>query len=204
MKNSTGGNIKEVAHSEYQQRYLRHQQFGKKDQLISIMEERHSQRQFSNIPVTEEQIAAILESCKYSMSSCDRFGVRIKITKDRDDKALLNGLLVGGVGWVYRADTVLLLMADPRAYQAVSEIDFMPYLDAGVLLNNISLLCTSMGLRSAYINPNIRENNVKHFKEVFTPKGWDDVIFCGAIAIGNKHEKEIHHERNLLESIVTE
>jgi|GEM_PF-1257032 len=201
MNGSTGGEIKNVSMTEYQQRYLAHQQFGKKDQLIAIMKERHSQRQFDTKEIPEEVVQEILSSCRYAMSSCDRFGVRILVTDDRDDKAILNGLLVGSVGWIYRAKVVLLLMADPRAYQANDEIGFMPYLDAGILIEHISLLSTSMGLRSAYSNPNIRPNNVAHFKQLFMPEGWSDVIFCGAIALGWPHQDEIHHERNLLEKI---
>lgn len=204
MKSSVGADIKDVQDSEYQQRYLAHQQFGKKDQLIAIMKERHSQRQFGSEDVTDEQINEILESCRYAMSSCDRFGVRIKVTRDRDDKCALDGLAVGATGWIYRSNVVLLLLADPKAYQANDEINFMPYLDAGVLVQHISLLVTSMGLRSAYCNPNIRPHNIEHFKKLFKPKDWDDFIFCGAIALGTKHPDEIHHQRNLIDTVVVE
>jgi len=202
MKNSTGADIKNVEDTEYQKRYLRHQQFGKKDQLLAIMKERHSQRQFDTKEIPQEMLDEILDSCRYAMSSCDRFGVRLVVTEDRDDKAILNGLLVGSVGWIYRAKVVILLMADPRAYQAEGEVAFMPYLDAGVLVEHISLLATAMGLRSAYSNPNIRPNNIEHFKKLFKPEGWDDVIFCGAVALGYPHPDEIHHKRNLIDSVV--
>lgn len=200
-KSSVGGEIKEVQDSVYQQRYLRHQQFGKKDQLIAIMKERHSQRQFGSEDVAEEQLKEILDSCRFAPSSCDRFGVRLVVTRDRDDKCLLDGLLVGSTGWIYRANVVILLMADPKAYQAKDEINFMPYLDAGILVQQISLMVTSMGLRSAYSNPNIRPRNIDHFKKIFKPEGWEDVIFCGAIGIGTKHPDEIHHERNLIDTV---
>ena len=166
------------------------------------MKERHSQRQFDTKDIPQEMLDEILDSCRYAMSSCDRFGVRLVVTEDRDDKAILNGLLVGSVGWIYRAKVVILLMADPRAYQAEGEVAFMPYLDAGVLVEHISLLATAMGLRSAYSNPNIRPNNIEHFKELFKPKDWDDVIFCGAVALGYPHPDEIHHERNLIDSVL--
>lgn len=204
MKQATGGEIKNVGMTVYQKRYLQHQQFGKKDQLIAIMRERHSQRQFGNDDITDKQLEEILQSTKTCMSSCDRFGVRVLVIKDRDDKALLNGILVGGVGWIYRANVILLLVADPVAYQANGEIDFMPFLHAGVLINHIGLMVTSLGLRSAYCNPNIRPQNQEHFKKIFKPSKWDDMIFCGAIGIGTKNPDEIHHERNLLDDITVE
>jgi hypothetical protein len=187
---------------EYQKRYLVHQQFGKKDQLIAIMKERHSQRQFGVEDVTDEQVQEILDSCRFAQSSCDRFGVRIKVTRDRDDKCALDGLAVGATGWLYRSNVVLMLLADPKAYKANDEINFMPYLDAGILVQQISLLVIAMGLRSAYCNPNIRPQNIGHFKKLFMPEEWDDFIFCGAVAVGTKHVDEVQHERNLLESIV--
>lgn len=201
MKGSTGGEIKSVPNSQYQDRYLAHQQFGKKNQLIAIMNERHSQRQYDQREIPKEVVDEILSAARLAPSSCDRFGVRLKLTTDRDDKAILNGLLVGAVGWIYRAPLVILLLADPRAYQANDELGFMPYLDAGIMMQHISLLATSMGLRSAYSNPNIRSKNVEHFKKLFKPTDWEDVIFCGAIALGYPHKDEIHHERNLIDSV---
>lgn len=110
-------------------------------------------------------------------SSCDRQGVYALPYKERDEKALLGGLLVGGVGWVHRVPVVFLLFADSRAY--VEGTDYMPYLDAGVLVGNMYLVAEMMGLKACYVNPNIRKEHKKYFEDAF---GKD--IFCGAMAIG--------------------
>lgn len=201
-ENSTGGEINNTSQTEYQQRYLAHQQVGKKDQLIAIMQERRSQRQFANTPVPQTLLDEVTNSCRYAPSSCDRFGVRLKVIADRDQKALLDGLLVGGVGWIYRAPVVILLLADPVAYQAGNEVTYMPYIDAGILIQQMSLAATSLDLRCAYANPNIRPMNIEHFKKVFKPTEWQDIIFCGALAIGFPHPQEVTHERNLIPSLV--
>ena len=55
---------------------------------------------------------------------------------ERDDKALLNGLLVGATGWLYRVPTVLMLFANPEAYKGGDngdEVNYNSYLDAGVI-----------------------------------------------------------------------
>lgn len=164
----------------YQERYLAHQK-RKKDVLISIINERHSNRVFSDAALNPTIINALIESAQKCPSSCDRHGVKLSLVTDRDKKALLGGLLVGGVGWIHRAPAVILLIADPLAYKAGNEIEYMPYLDAGVIVGQLYLYATALDLHCAYANPNIRDFNKGHFSEVFGPG-----IFCGAFAVGLK------------------
>lgn len=164
----------------YQERYLAHQ-LRKKDVLIEIMKKRHSERMFSDKPVEQDKINQILASKQWCPSSCNRQAVSIKVVDDRDHKALLGGLLVGGVGWIHRAPAILLLFADPVAYKAGDEINYMPYLDAGVVIQQFLLTATALDLKTAYANPNIRDYNKEHFHKVF-----GEGIFCGAIAAGYK------------------
>src|SRR5690606_5776526 len=90
----------------------------KKQELIALMRERHSNRRFDPRPVPDELVDELVDAAKLCPSSCDRHGVRIRVVAARDDKDLLDGLLVGGTGWVYRAPVVFLLFADPVAYKA--------------------------------------------------------------------------------------
>ncbi len=118
-----------------------------------------------------------------SPSSCDRKGVRYKVIEARDGKDLLSGLLVGGVGWVHRADKIVLLYTDMEAYKSPAERDFMPYLDAGVMIQSFYLACEVLGIKVCYVNPNIRENNKEFFKSRFFPE-LDEYKYLGAIVIG--------------------
>lgn len=168
----------------FQQRYLAHQG-RKKRTLIEIMRSRHSDRMFDDRPVDEpvrEQVREVVDACP---SSCDRRGVSVGEVDARDERELLGGLLVGGVGWVHRAPWILLLWGDPLAYKAGNESLFMPFLDAGVLILGIQLRTTDLGLAAAYINPNIRPHNRDHFLANFAPA--EGAIFGGAIAVGYSH-----------------
>lgn len=165
---------------KYQERYLAHQQ-RKKQVLMDIMEERHSNRRFSDKEVEQELIEELLSTKELAPSSCDRQAILPVVVKDRDAKSLLGGLLVGGVGWIHRAPTIILLFADLVAYKAGDEYKYMPYLDAGCVIQQFYLAATSMGLHCAYSNPNIREDNKKFFMERF---GDNNLLFCGAFAIG--------------------
>lgn len=162
----------------FQERYLSHQ--GRKRKvLIELLEERHSERMFAEEPVPTEALADVIHAAERAPSSCDRRGVSVKVVTDRDHKALLGGILVGGVGWIHRAPSVLLLIGDPRAYKAGDEVRFMPYLDAGACLGQMYLAATAAGLACCFVNPNIRPHNLPHFEEVFGPG-----VFCGALALG--------------------
>lgn len=201
MKNSTGAEIKTDTSDEYQERYLAHQTHpgGKRDELIALIKERHSNRRFADTPV---DVAPVLDAMRHAPSSCDRFGVRVKVVTDRDDKALLNGLLVGGTGWLYRAPTVLMLFANRDAYKGGDngdEVNYNSYLDAGVMAQTAMLAATSVGLHTAFVNPQIRRQDRDYFAKRFAP--WANAIFCGAIAIGNPHPEVIEKSRRLIESV---
>jgi hypothetical protein len=172
---------------KYQKRYLAHQA-KKKEILIQILEERNSTRMFSDKSVNSVEVSNIVEKClKESPSSCDRKPQYVSFIDNRDDKALLGGLLVGGVGWVHRAPLVLLVFMDAEAYKGIGEINYMPYLDAGFFCCNILNLLEASGFKACFINPNIREEN-KHFfigkYAINNTFSIEKAVFCGAIAVG--------------------
>ncbi len=194
---------------KYQDRYLKHQarkaeilrsHYGTKDfkkyneqeqsVFVEILKSRRSQRAFNREPVEIDKILALAD---YRPSSCDRRSVQIKIISERDDKDLLGGLLVGGTGWVHRADKVLLFLAWKDAYKSPAEREFMSYIDAGVLAQTLYLICEAMNVGAAYINPNIRENNKEFFYNRFVDEGFQ---YVGAMAVGHYDLKHTRPDEN--------
>lgn len=191
----------------YQERYLAHQKrkaksltsdFGvemkpntKKEieAFFKILERRRSQRAFNREEITEEELSRILTAIDLSPSSCSRRGVGVRIITDRDDKDLLSGLLVGGVGWCHRGQVIILLIADMLAYKNPAEKDTMPYLDAGVVIQTAYLSAEALNIGCCYINPNVREKNEAFFKERFGIG--ENELFCGAVVIGKYNKKHI-------------
>lgn len=189
----------------YQERYLAHQErkkqilastFGtqdfkvytkrEKEAFFEVLKNRSSQRAFNR---EEIDLETIMWAIDQSPSSCDRKGVGVVPIQERDKKDLLSGLLVGGVGWVNRAHTVLLLVANMDAYKSPAEKDFMPYLDAGVVIQTTYLACEAMNYGCCFVNPNVRPENQEFFRERF--ELGENELFCGALAIGKydkKHE----------------
>lgn len=170
----------------YQKRYLEHQK-KKKQQLVSIMKSRVSQRSFNGVEVPGIMVDFILSTAALSPSSCNRQAVYVVPVSERNEKEILGGVLVGGVGWAHRADKILLVFAAKEAYKAGNEVRFMPYLDGGVSIYAMMLAGEAVGVGMAYINPNIREENIRFFNERFNKK---ENVFLGAIAIGFYDTKE--------------
>jgi len=199
----------------YQERYLAHQE-KKKEQLAysigepftkhtrsdlntlnRLLKSRRSQRVFTSEEVTNEELLEILEASTIAPSSCNRHGIRIKVVTDRDNKALLSGILVGGVGWIQRASAIILFLADTEAYKSPSEKRFMPYCDVGFTAMSMWLKAEALDIGCAYINPNIREEHKEIFYTAF-PQG----LFVGALAIGKYDTKAKKANRPLLSEII--
>lgn len=147
-----------------------------------IMMNRRSQRKFNDEPTTFEDFIWILTSIQTAPSSCNRQAIYIKLANSDE----IEKFLVGGKKWIDKADKVLLLFASREAYKNPVEVDYMPYLDAGMCAENIYLMCEALGLGACFVNPNIREENLDEFDNIYKT-GAD--VFCGAIAIGNYDKK---------------
>lgn len=174
--------MSETEKDKYQLRYEAHQA-RKAKVLEEIMKERHSDRVFEKTEVDRNKIDKMFEAIDLCPSSCSRKAIYTILVVERDEKELLGGVLIGGIGWINRAPAIMLIFADPVAYKAGKEIEFMPFLDAGVVVEQLYLVAATLGLKCCFCNPNIRDMNKKHFAEVF-----GDGIFCGAFAFGNPKE----------------
>jgi len=179
---------------KFQKRYLEHQKRKKEilekktgekftphkcfNEFWEILRSRRSQRVFIKKKIEKRTINTLLKSVELVPSSCNRRAISVKITRKCKK---LDNLLVGGANWLRNADVVFLLFADMRAYKSPAEVEYMPYLDAGVIVENLYLTAEALNLGACFVNPNIREENQKLFNREFNKKG---LRFCGAMAFG--------------------
>jgi nitroreductase len=209
QKGSTGGDIKDVPLDDFQARYIAHQTHpgGKRDELIELVKERHSNRRFDDKQVESEVLSKLLDALRHCPNSCDRFGVRAKIIQSRDEKELLGGMAIGGVAWIHRAPTVIMFFANPEAYKGGDngdEVEYNSFLDCGVMAQTAMLVATSLGLHTAFVNPQVRKHNREYFYKMFKPQTWDKAIFTGCVAIGYPHKENIIKTRRLIDTVVVE
>lgn len=173
----------------HQDRYLEH--LLRKRQAIEeprlarnfwdVLSSRRSQRTFNGRLVKSDVRKALFEAVRLAPSSCNRQAIVVSTAAMREDLERLDSLLVGGRGWLGEAALGILLFADMSAYKSPAEVDFMPYLDAGCVIENLYLAAEALGLGACYVNPNIREENRKAFQEDYNDKG---LLFCGLMAFG--------------------
>jgi len=183
---------------KYQERYLSHQKRKKNilnkiddhievtpllDSFDKIIDSRVSQRIFSDEKISKSELNYIKKAIVNTPSSCNRQGIQIEF---KDRKKELEELLVGGKGWIDKADTIILLLADMNAYKSPAEQAYMPYLDAGFIGMTVYYACERLGLGCCYVNPNVLENDRKTMKY---KKIVGNYRLCGAIAIGNYNNK---------------
>lgn len=196
-----------MTETPYQRRYLAHQKrkraqitesigvrippFSDYETVRKVLKRRRSQRVFTSEPIGEKVLAKILDGAMLCPNSCNRHGIQLSVIRVRRNKELLGGLLVGGVGWVHRADTVVLFIADPVAYASPNEKEFMHYCDVGFKAMAMWLTAESVGVGACYINPNLVDKEI--FNEHFVPM--KDGIFCGALALGHYEKRALPPER---------
>lgn len=212
-----------MSNTPYQQRYVKHQA-RKKEQLMyskgqpmhmryvpevfEVLDRRRSQRVFNNEPITSQEIDQILTAATMSPNSCNRHGVLVRMVSERRSKELLGGLLVGGVGWVHRAHTILLFLADPIAYASPNEKDFMHYCDVGFKAMSMWLVAETLGIGACYINPNLGNRDI-FIKEFGLIEDFEDgrhvtreLVFCGALALGRYDVRPEKAERPSIKEIL--
>ena len=185
---------------EYQERYMEHQDRKKKMldsepdgakifyniseilKILEIMENRRSQRNFIEKPIKEVDIEVIKKAVSYAPSSCNRQAVYLKEIEPYE----FEELFVGARKWSLKANKIYLIFAAKEAYKSPNEKAFMPYLDAGFVAQNIYLISEVLGIGSCFVNPNIRQENVRKFNDNFNI---DNDYICGAMVLGNYENK---------------
>lgn len=183
---------------EFQERYLEHQERktsslehfeGNNKNSYTLLEQtalkevlynRRSQRIFNNDPISDEDMQWVLRAINIAPSSCNRQAIYVVDVLPEE----IEPLLVGGRGWINKADRVLLVFADKLAYKSPNEVNFMPYLDAGFAGQNVYLICEILDIGCCFVNPNIREENKVEFLQKY---GYD--YFCGVFALGHYDKK---------------
>lgn len=184
-----------MSNDKYQDRYLEHQ-IKKKEELVKrpvalpvndsqsieeIMLSRRSIRVFDTREIEAGILEYILSTALNSPSSCNRQCISVKILFGQIEKEIAGETLVGGAGWIDKADKIILLFADMNGYKSPAEVSYMPYLDAGVMAMTICYAAENMGIGSCIVNPNIRQEKIFNFQRSFNQRGWR---FCCAIALG--------------------
>ncbi|HDQ41226.1 MAG TPA: hypothetical protein ENN39_09400 [Desulfonatronum sp.] len=97
------------------------------------IESRRSIRKFTNQPVSEEELQALLEAARLAPSSCNCQPWRFKIVTGQADIGWLSGSGSKGQGWVNTAGAVVVCCADTSRFLEDSKATVRLLKDSGML-----------------------------------------------------------------------
>jgi nitroreductase len=143
---------------------------------------RHSIRQFSSEPVTQEQIHRIVELAQLAPSACNRQPSRVYVAYNRD---LINELLTiqgGAKGFAEQVDKLLFVTVDLHEYHIIGERN-EAWVDGGIYLGHLLQAIHCVGLGGCCLNWCVdsgRDERVRHLIGVA-----DGEIIIALVAVGN-------------------
>lgn len=173
------------------------------NETLKTIKDRYSCRDFSDKPLTDQQITALAEAAIQAPSANNSQRWHISIVKNKklidelndealhamselEDKTLYNNMRSAG-GIFYHA-TCVIFISIPGSEGA---------LDCGIVTENIALAATSLGLGSCICGLarfSFSEKKDAHFKKMLKfPSGYD---FGMAVLLGNPATTKLPHEPN--------
>jgi nitroreductase len=146
--------------------------------LLDLMRQRRSRRLFAPGPLTREEKVALAEAASSAPSTCNRQTLQFLFVENEAEKVLLASTTAG---------CILLVLADARHYRYPDD-RFNPYAEAGAAIQNIYLLCETMGLGCCWgsyttfgsisAEPDVR-------RKLHIP---DTLLILGAVALGRSNQ----------------
>ncbi len=115
------------------------------DQMMILIRQRRSRRIFDKTPLTDEEKTLICEAAQYAPSSCNRQSLSLIFVEEPELKNFVAATISGGSQFFSQAPCILLLVSEAGDYR-YPEDRMAPFLDGAAAIQNIYLLCETMGL----------------------------------------------------------
>ena len=146
-----------------------------------VLKSRRSVRRYFEKPVEIEKVEKIIQNALWAPSACNRQPWRFIIFSDKKGKELfakyIQKFLLG-------VPLGILIIQSKDAYNKI-DISYTPFVDCGIVSQNIMLSAQNEGLGSCYVNTGdyeLSEAQTEEIKEHF--KISDDWIITGLITLG--------------------
>ena len=149
---------------------------------------RHSIRQFSNEPVSEEQIAKAIELAQAAPSACNRQAVRAYAIDANKFITNYPANLQGVGGFIENCDKVVLITGKISAYETYEYKQFI--VSAGIFAGYLTLALHGLGLGACVVQRSLRPDAVW---QAFCEKSnipSDEQIIC-LVTVGQMNEKTV-------------
>ncbi|CAN8142746.1 Nitroreductase [uncultured Thiomicrorhabdus sp.] len=128
-----------------------------------FVKSRHSVRDFSDVPVSEESIISSIELAKFAPSVCNRQAWKAHVYSDKSKIVKLLEIQNGNGGFTDCVDTLIIVTGDIKGFSKYESNQI--FVDGGLFSMNLMLALHHNGLGSCPLNtcfPYIVEKKVKN------------------------------------------
>ncbi len=115
------------------------------ENMMKLIRHRRSRRVFVDTPLTDAEKNAICEAAQYAPSACNRQSLYLIFVEDQELKEFVASTISGGRQFFSTAPCILLIISDAGDYRYPEERT-VPFIDGAMSVQNIYLLCETMGL----------------------------------------------------------
>ena len=137
LRSETGG-VKKVSAPQGNPSY---------EEILAFYGNRSSVREFSSVPLSEEEIDKAIAIASTTPSACNRQASRVYVVQDREKlKGLMENQL-GDQGWCNGADT-LFIVTEVATYFGSSYERRQPFIDGGMFAMNLVMGLHAQGIAS--------------------------------------------------------
>jgi nitroreductase len=169
------------------------------EDLMALMQQRRSRRIFTDTPLTNDEKSAICRAALTAPSSCNRQPLHLIFVEDTELKRFVASTIPGGYQFFSQAPCILLIISDAGDYR-YPEDRMVPFIEGAAAIQNIYLLCETMGLGCCWgsytsFGSVARENKVRERLNI--P---DTHIIVASLAIGKSSQFVCEIPRDLPEN----
>ncbi len=149
------------------------------DQALDFIWRRRSVREFTDAPVTEQQLQSLLEAAMAAPSACCKDPWEFLVLRDRETLKAVSECLPNG-HFLAKAPLGIIVCGDIRRAHSES----LSYLlqDCAAATENLLLAAPALGLGACWLGIHPREERITALRKLFRIP--ENIIPFGGIAIG--------------------
>lgn len=155
--------------------------------LMKLLRERRSRRIFKQTTLSQEQKEKICEAAGYAPSSCNRQTIEMIFVEESELKKFIASTIPGGKEFFNYAPVIIIFISKAGDYK-YPEDRAMPFIDSAAAIENINLICETMGLGCCWgsyssFGSILKEKKVRQRLKI--PK---EYLIVGSLAIGESDQ----------------
>ncbi|UTV86712.1 nitroreductase family protein [Cobetia amphilecti] len=159
-----------------------------KPEVISFLENRHSSRNFSDVPLSNDDIESVIRLSQAAPSQCNRQASRVHVFRDKKVIKNLLDLQSGARGFSDVVPTLFVITSELTAWGGPQQRN-QPYVDGGIFSNMLLLSLSAHGFVNCPLNLALLHDTENKIKAVGNIPARERLILM--VAAGTPPDTEI-------------